>query len=413
MIEGKKIAIVGGGASGLISGYLLGKNYDITLYEKEPILGGNVRTLNKNVSGTNLPAHLNIENGVLGFSQRYYPNFHKLLHHLGTSYHSYKPSISLFNAEEFYPARMASYLNYACIKKMLIQPNYRSEIVRLMHAQKDFKKGLPLLDPKGQSFTDYPISPGLYKNYLQSLFMLSFSTPFTQVSHLPQSLLNSYLDTLPNSTWSFINGGVYTYLETIISKANKRVLCNAEGIKISRKLDGVEINLKGEVHKYDAVIIATTPGSIKDLLHDMSDLEIALFSDMNDQIFKTIAHTDLSFYGPNKNVKKTPMDLFFGNNESNIGYNTYQNDVYQLNTNKNYSFAYNLDEAISKGSILNEAKHTVPLYSKNHDSKIKQIETINGHNRTYYTGAYLGNGLHEGAAESAMRVAFKLGGIVL
>lgn len=413
MIEGKKIAIVGGGASGLISGYLLGKSYDITIYEKEQILGGNVRTLNKNVTDTNLPAHLNIENGVLGFSQRYYPNFHKLLHHLGTSYLSYKPSISLFNAEDFYPARVASYLNYSCIKKMLIKSNYRSEIRHLMNAQKYFKKELPLLDPKGQSFTDYPILPGLYKNYLQSLFMLSFSTPFTRVPHLPQSLLNSYLDTLPNSTWSFINGGVYTYLETIISKSNMRILCNAKGIKISRKPDGVEINLKGEAHKYDAVIISTTPGSIKDLLHDMSDLEIAIFSDMNDQVFKTIAHTDLSFYGPYRNVKKTPMDLFFENNKSNTGYNAYQNDAYQLKTNKNYSFAYNLDDMIPKEAILNEVKHTVPFYSQNHDSKIKLIESINGLNRTFYAGAYLGNGLHEGAAESAMSVAFKLGGNVL
>ncbi len=329
------------------------------------------------------------------------------------SYNSYKPSISLFNAEEFYPARVASYLNYACFEKMLIKPNYRSEIGHLLNAQKDFKKVLPLLDPKGQSFTDYPISPGLYKKYLQSLFMLSFSTPFTQVPHLPQSLLNAYLVTLPNSTWSFINGGVYTYLETIISKSNMRLLCNSKGIKISRKPDGVEINLKGEVHKYDAVIISTTPGSIKGLLHDMSDLEIAIFSDMNDQVFKTIAHTDLSFYGPHRNVKKTPMDLFLENNESNIGYNAYQNDAYQLKTNKNYSFAYNLDDMISKEAILNEVKHTVPFYSKNHDSKIKLIESINGLNRTFYSGAYLGNGLHEGAAESAMRVAFKLGGNVL
>lgn len=413
MIECKKIAIIGGGASGLICGYLLGKNHDITLYEKEQILGGNVRTLNKNVTGTNLTEHLNIENGVLGFSQSYYPNFHKLLNHLGTSYHSYKPSISLFSADEFYPARMTSYLNYNSLRSMLIHPDYRSQIVHLIYAQKDFKKRIAQLKPEGQNFSDYRISPGLYRNFLQSLFMLSFSTPFAQVPHLPQSLLNPYFESLPDSTWSFIKGGVYTYLESIITKSNMRVICNAKGIKVGRKTDGVAINMEGEVKRYDAVIIATTPGSIKELLIDMSHVEAALFSDMNDQVFKTIAHTDLSMYGPYKRVKKMPMDLFFKKDRSTIGYNTYQNVVYQLRTDKNYSFAYNLDDEISKEAILNEAKHTVPTYSKNHDSKIKQIETINGQNRTFYAGAYLGNGLHEGAVESAMRVASKLGGIVL
>jgi predicted NAD/FAD-binding protein len=57
--------------------------------------------------------------------------------------------------------------------------------------------------------------------------------------------------------------------------------------------------------------------------------------------------------------------------------------------------------------------HNVPHYSINHESKIKQIETINGQNRTFYVGAYLGNGLHEGAVESALRVASKLGGMTL
>ena len=78
----KNIAIIGGGASGIISGYLLNLKYNVTVYEKEKNLGGNIRTLNKNVKNNNLREGLYIENGVLGFSQPYYPNFHKLLNHL-------------------------------------------------------------------------------------------------------------------------------------------------------------------------------------------------------------------------------------------------------------------------------------------------------------------------------------------
>jgi predicted NAD/FAD-binding protein len=413
MIEGRNIAIIGGGASGLISGYLLGEKYNITLYEKEPILGGNVRTLNKNVTNTNLASNINIENGVLGFSQCYYPNFHKLLHQLGTPYLSYKPSISLFNLDKFYPARTLSYLNYECLKRILLQPDYRSELMQLYSSQRDFKKIISSLKPEDKVFEDYVLSNELYKNYLQSLFMLSFSTPFTLVPDLSQLLLNKYFETLPNSTWSFIKGGVYTYMESMLSKSKMKVICNASGLKISRRPDNIEINFQGEVYRYDAVVIATTPGSVKDLLIDMSNQERSLFSDMNDQIFKTTAHTDLSFYGPYKNVKKTPMDLFFNANGIKNGYNTYQNDVYQLNSNKNYSFAYNLDNKILNEAILSEINHTVPLYSKNYEHKIQEIKAINGQNRTFYAGAYLGNGLHEGAVESAMQLVSKLGGIVL
>ena len=413
MTERLKIAIIGGGASGLISGYLLNEKHDITLYEKDSILGGNVRTLNKNVLDTNLPKNIAIENGVLGFSQNYYPKFHKLLHHLGTPYHSYKPSISLFANEQFYPAKNTSYLNIKSFSELISNSNFRKELQHLVESQKEFKKKLNESNPYNQNFSDYSTLKGLYKNYLQTLFMLSFSTPLEKVHQLPQTLLNPYLKSLPNSTWSFVKGGVYSYLETLLSKSNMRLICNAKNLQISRSANNIKIKYRGEEHLYDSVIIATTPGSVKKLLTDMTTIENDIFSDMNDQTFKTIAHSDVSFYGRFKKAKKTPMDLFLNYNQIKKGYNTYQNNVYKLPSNVPYSFAYNMDNQILKDTIINETNHTVPLYAKNHDLKIKQIQSINGQNRTFFVGAYLENGLHEGAVASAMQIAQMLGGIIL
>ena len=80
------------------------------------------------------------------------------------------------------------------------------------------------------------------------------------------------------------------------------------------------------------------------------------------------------------------MDLFLNYNQIKKGYNTYQNNVYKLPSNVPYSFAYNLDNQILKDTIINETNHTVPLYAKNHDLKIKQIQSINGQNRTFFVG---------------------------
>lgn len=410
MIERKKIAIIGGGASGIISGYLLSENHEITLYEKEAILGGNVRTLNKNVLATSLPKNLNIENGVLGFSQNYYPKFHQLLQHLETPLLSYKPSISLFQNNQFYPAKTIAYFNKESISALLFQPDFRAELRQLVRSKKEFTTALNLLNPIGKSFSDYANLNGQYKDYLQALFMLSFSTPFEKVQNLPQSLSNPYLNSLPNSTWSFVKGGVYTYMETLIQKSKMKVICNAQNLKISRTENNCKIKIFGLEHQYDIVIIATTPGSIKEILTNMTNAESTVFNHMHDQNFKTIAHSDLSFYGKYKNVQKTPMDLFLNHPQKIGGYNSYQNNGYQLNTKTPYSFAYNLDEVIAKDSIIHQANHNVPLYGKNHDTKIKEIKALNGQNRTFYVGAYLENGLHEGAVASAMEVALKLGG---
>jgi glycine/D-amino acid oxidase-like deaminating enzyme len=45
-----KIAVIGGGASGLVSAYLLDKQgHHVSVFERQPMLGGHIRTLNKNV----------------------------------------------------------------------------------------------------------------------------------------------------------------------------------------------------------------------------------------------------------------------------------------------------------------------------------------------------------------------------
>ena len=76
-----KVAIIGGGAAGMSCAYLLDKKHEVSVFEKQPMLGGNIRTLNKNVSVENgkLEKGLFIDNGVIEFDRGNFDNFHKLM----------------------------------------------------------------------------------------------------------------------------------------------------------------------------------------------------------------------------------------------------------------------------------------------------------------------------------------------
>ena len=77
-----KIAIIGGGASGIVASYLLAGRHDIHLFERASYLGGNVRTLGGNVPCDALPPGTRLETGVLAFSIGMYPKFYQLLRQL-------------------------------------------------------------------------------------------------------------------------------------------------------------------------------------------------------------------------------------------------------------------------------------------------------------------------------------------
>ena len=74
-----RIAIVGGGASGLVAAYLIGNRHEVHLFESAPNLGGHVRTLGQNVKADILPAGQVCENGPLGFHVDTSPTLMRLL----------------------------------------------------------------------------------------------------------------------------------------------------------------------------------------------------------------------------------------------------------------------------------------------------------------------------------------------
>ena len=72
----KRIAVIGGGAAGLAAGYLLRREFELTLFEKEPRLGGNAYTYTAR-DGQQLDI------AVAAFGRAGYEHFFRLLAELG------------------------------------------------------------------------------------------------------------------------------------------------------------------------------------------------------------------------------------------------------------------------------------------------------------------------------------------
>ena len=86
----------------MTAAHLLDKVHDVTLFEKEPVLGGNIRTLNKNVRCDSLDHRITLDNGVVEFQLDYFPNFHKLMHDLQVQLEEVPISSELFLANGHY-----------------------------------------------------------------------------------------------------------------------------------------------------------------------------------------------------------------------------------------------------------------------------------------------------------------------
>ena len=73
-----KIAVIGGGVSGLTAAYLLHNDYDLTLFEANDYVGGHTHTHELEAEGR----RWNIDSGFIVYNEKTYPNFIKLLRRL-------------------------------------------------------------------------------------------------------------------------------------------------------------------------------------------------------------------------------------------------------------------------------------------------------------------------------------------
>ena len=91
-----RIAVVGGGISGMMSWYLLQQKHDVTLFEANDYLGGHTATVQVNVAGQDYA----IDTGFIVFNDWTYPIFNRFLSELGVAFQPTEMSFSVKNSAQ-------------------------------------------------------------------------------------------------------------------------------------------------------------------------------------------------------------------------------------------------------------------------------------------------------------------------
>jgi len=92
-MNGKKIAIVGTGISGLTCAYHLSRNHHVTVFESEDYIGGHTHTVEVEKNGEKV----RIDTGFIVFNDRTYPNFIKMMEEIGVAFQKTEMSFSVRN----------------------------------------------------------------------------------------------------------------------------------------------------------------------------------------------------------------------------------------------------------------------------------------------------------------------------
>ena len=410
-----RVAIIGGGGSGMITAHLLDGVHDVTVFECQDKLGGHVRTLGKNADRGDLDPGLTVDNGVIEFATHEFVMFHRLLRSLKVETEHIPGATGLYLSNGLY------FLSPGAIGRVASRAARFGLYLRglpLARVAKRFKREAPQLSADAERLTGTVaehFDRGVFSKWLRTLLMYAYSAPYPTTVDFPAAIGIPILSQMIHSKgWTRLVGGVYSYFEKILESFGGTIHLSARVESVWRQNKGVLLTMAdGSALDFDKVVFAATPDVVLSLLADPSEAERRRFWEWQARDAQTVIHSDFSMYRRYRAKFFTEFDLFVTPSGADAGYNAYLNRLCGLDSTRPLGMAFNLDTKISPEAVLQSETHRVPAYSVAAVAHRPEVVECNGENHTFHAGAWLGDGLHEGATRSAVAVAERLGGLTL
>ena len=411
-IRPKKIAVVGGGISGLGAAYALSNTYQVTLFEAENRLGGHARTVFSGKSGQQP-----VDTGFIVFNYPNYPELTQLFSDLnvpiaksdmsfGASLKDGKIEYALRNFDAIF-AQRKNLLNPKFIK-MVWDINRFNTIGLTVADDESLTIGQFLKRLKtGDWFRDY---------YLLPLSGAIWSTPTEKILDFPAYAMlqffknHALLSRSGQHQWYTVKGGSREYvsrLENALVQKQVEIRVNTPVASVTRHATGVAVKTYcSEPQTFDEVVFATHSDDTLALLSDPSEIEQRNLGSIKYQNNEVVLHSDVGVmpklykcwsswvYTERKDKSTDKIDLTY-----------WMNSLQPIPLDDPLFVTLNSTHNIDQNKIHDQVTMRHPVYDLGVLNVQKDISLNNGHNRTWFSGAWMKNGFHEDGLSSGLDVA--------
>jgi predicted NAD/FAD-binding protein len=206
--------------------------------------------------------------------------------------------------------------------------------------------------------------------------------------------------------WRVIEGGSRAYLEPLTRGFADSIRLDARIDRVRRRTDGVEVVMEdGGVSVYDQVVFACHSDQALGLLADADPAEQSALEAIPYQTNEVVLHTDERLL-PRRRRAWSSWNYWLRQRYQSRAVLTYDMNILQgIDSETTFCVTLNAGEAIDPGRIIDTFHYSHPVFSLASVDAVRRIETCNGSNRTWFAGAWLGNGFHEDGVVSGRRAA--------
>jgi len=410
-----KIAVIGGGISGLAAAHLLCEEHDITLFEANDYLGGHTHTVDVTLADGTWA----VDTGFIVFNERTYPNFIRLLDRLGVPS---QPSVMSFSVTDEKSGLQYCATNLDTLfaqRRNLLKPGFWRmllEIFRFNRRSRELYAGEDLTLTLGDYLKSHGYSRAFIEQFVVPMGSAIWSADPERFLDFPATAFVTFftnhgiLNVIDQPRWRVVSGGSRQYVQPLVRPFRERVRLSSPVARVERHPDRVEVTVHGGgVQSFDQVVIACHSDQALAMLADPSPLERELLGAIPYQRNEVILHTDEAQL-PSLPKARASWNSRIPRQQRTAPALTYwMNRLQSLQAPVEFCVTLNAADEIAAGKVLFSTTYAHPVYSSAAFAAQRRREELNGVNRTWYCGAYWGYGFHEDGLNSALAVCRRFG----
>ena len=412
-----RIAVIGGGISGLGCAWLLDRRHEVVLYEAAARPGGHCNTLTVPWQGAKLP----VDTGFMVYNERNYPNLTRLFHHLGVASRPSDMSfgVSIDGGRIEYAG--GSVRTLFAQKRNLLRPGFHRmcrDILRFNgDATRFLEEGHACAASLGEFLDQRGYGVGFCRHYLLPMAAAIWSATIDGMRAFPaRSLLRFFanhglLSLYDRPQWRTVDGGGRTYVDRLAAPLGSRLRLARPVVAVRRRLGGIEVVDRGGREMFDQVVLACHADLALALIETPSATQQAILGAFRYQGNRAVLHRDPTLMPRRRAVWSSWNYLARSHDVGDAGVSV----TYWLNRLQGLDPACLLLESLNPlvepapEMVIAELDYRHPQYDAQAVAAQQRRGEIQGRDGLWYAGAYWGHGFHEDGLRSGLDVAAALG----
>ena len=405
-----KIAVIGSGISGISAAWGLSRQHEVSLFESAGRLGGHTHTHDLQMAGKTY----RVDSGFIVHNPENYPLFCAFLDELQVPTQATEMSFAVHNQATgmYYNAHSIGTL--FCQKRNLFSPKFHG----MIHDIRRFYRECPALlksDEDGPSLGQYLQQNGygamFIDNHLIPMASALWSSPSASILEFPAKYLVAFMNNhhmlqISNRPlWRVLANGSKSYIEAVEKEWRVDVRLNAEIACVKRAEDSVSIHSTDGVEIFDQVIFACHSDQALNLLDAPTQAETDILGAIQYQDNETILHHDASVLPQDRKAWAAWNAHISEAADRQCTVSYCMNILQGMQSPEPFIVSLNQRGRIDPAKILAVMHYRHPVYSHEMVRAQRRRHEINGHNRSWFCGAYWGFGFHEDGFRSGHEVA--------